>query len=60
MSGASDLIAESRIAIVRRDEDAYPGLLRRLEALHLSVRRDGMLRRDHEADRRLGRLTGTR
>jgi sporulation protein YlmC with PRC-barrel domain len=27
-------------------------------ALHLSVRRDGVLRRDHDADHRLGRLTG--
>ena len=33
MSDASDLLAEVRIAIVRRDEDAYPDLLRRLEKL---------------------------
>lgn len=33
MSDASDLLAEVRIAIVRRDEDAYPDLLRQLEKL---------------------------
>lgn len=33
MSDASDLLAEVRIAIVRRDEDAYPDLLVRLEKL---------------------------
>ena len=33
MSDASDLLAEVRIAIVRRDEDAYPDLLRRLDTL---------------------------
>ena len=34
LSDASDLLAEVRIAIVRRDEDAYPALLRQLEKLH--------------------------
>jgi hypothetical protein len=33
MSDASDLLADVRIAVVRRDEDAYPALLRKLEAL---------------------------
>jgi hypothetical protein len=38
MSDASDLLAETRIAIVRRDTGRYPDLLRRLEGLgrHLS------------------------
>lgn len=34
MSDASSLFSEVRIAIVRRDDDAYPGLLRRLEKVH--------------------------
>lgn len=33
MSDASDLLSEVRIAVVRRDEDAYPGLLEELEKL---------------------------
>jgi hypothetical protein len=33
MSDASDLLSEVRIAVVRRDEDAYPDLLSRLEKL---------------------------
>jgi hypothetical protein len=33
MSDASDLLSEVRIAIVRRDEDAYADLLRQLEGL---------------------------
>lgn len=39
MSDASDLLAEVRIAIVRRDEDAYPDLLRKLEKLHEELTR---------------------
>lgn len=39
MSDASDLLAEVRIAIVRRDEDAYPRLLRQLEKLHEELTR---------------------
>ena len=34
MSDASDLLADVRIAIVRRDEGAYPSLLRQLDELH--------------------------
>lgn len=33
MSDASDLVSEVRIAVVRRDTGAYPGLLDRLERL---------------------------
>jgi hypothetical protein len=33
MSDASDLLSEVRIAVVRRDTGAYPGLLDRLERL---------------------------
>jgi hypothetical protein len=39
MSDASDLLAEVRIAVVRRDEDAYPGLLDKLDALHRDLDR---------------------
>jgi hypothetical protein len=39
MSDASDLLSEVRIAIVRRDEDSYPALLRQLEELHDSLTR---------------------
>jgi hypothetical protein len=39
MSDASDLLAEVRIAVVRRDEDAYRGLLDKLDALHRDLDR---------------------
>jgi hypothetical protein len=39
MSDASDLLAEVRIAVVRRDEDAYPGLVDQLVALHSDLDR---------------------
>jgi hypothetical protein len=39
MSDASSLLSEVRIAIVRRDEDAYPDLHRRLEKLHEELTR---------------------
>lgn len=39
MSDASDLLSEVRIAIVRRDEQAYPDLLRQLEGLQQSLTR---------------------
>jgi ABC-type enterochelin transport system substrate-binding protein len=39
ISDASDLLSEVRIAIVRRDEDAYPGLLRQLEGLQEKLTR---------------------
>src|SRR4051812_29322084 len=39
MSDASDLLADVRIAIVRRDEDAYPGLLRQLEGMQEDLTR---------------------
>jgi hypothetical protein len=37
MSDASDLLSEVRIAVVRRDEDAYPDLLRQLEGLQQNL-----------------------
>ena len=33
LSDATDLISEVRIALVRRDETAYPGLARKLDAM---------------------------
>ncbi|MGY2702320.1 hypothetical protein [Nocardioides sp. HB32] len=39
MSDASDLLSQVRIAIVRRDEDAYPDLLRQLEGLQSNLTR---------------------
>ena len=39
MSDASDLLSQVRIAIVRRDEAAYPDLLRQLEGLQENLTR---------------------
>jgi hypothetical protein len=39
MSDASDLLSEVRIAVVRRDESAYPDLLRQLEGLQQDLTR---------------------
>ena len=39
MSDASDLLAQTRIAIVRRDTAAYPGLLSDLEQVHGDLER---------------------
>ncbi|MBA2953272.1 hypothetical protein GON03_03030 [Nocardioides sp. MAH-18] len=39
MSDASDVLAQTRIAIVRRDTAAYPGLLSELEEVHGDLER---------------------